>query len=104
MSDDVPISTVSDGKDLVTGRFAAGNQCARGNATPRKTARFRAKLFSCVSPADFRAIVRKLVEAAQNGEPWATKLCLQYLVGPSENVELYERLLILETTIQETRA
>ena len=96
-----PIPAVSDGKDLVSGRFTTGNQCARGNAAPRKAATFRAKLFRCVTPADFRAIVRKLVEAAQNGEPWATKLCLQYLCGNSADVELHERLIVLERSLTE---
>jgi hypothetical protein len=95
----VPIPAVCDGKDLMTGRFATGNQCARGNAAPRKVASFRAKLFRCVTPADFREIVAKLVEQAKAGEPWATKLCLQYLCGNSADVELHERLLILETTL-----
>jgi hypothetical protein len=101
MNDNDPISTVSDGKDLVTGKFIVGNRCAQGNITPRKAATFRAKLFRCVSPADFRAIVQKLVEEAKAGEPWATKLCLQYLCGSSADVELHERLLILETTLTE---
>lgn len=97
------LPTVYDGQDVVTGRFAPGNQCAKGNATPRKAATFRAKLFRCVSPADFREIVQTLVQQAKAGEPWAVKLALQYLVGRAEDVELHERLLILETTIQETR-
>jgi hypothetical protein len=101
MSDDVPIPPVSDGRDLTTGRFTPGNQAATGNAVPRKAATFRAKLFRCVSPTDFREIVQKLVEEAKAGEPWAVKLALQYLVGRSEDVEMHERLLILETTLTE---
>jgi hypothetical protein len=101
MNDNEPIPAVYDGQDAVTGRFMAGNRCARGNSTPRKTAVFRAKLFRCVTPTDFRAIVQKLVEEAKAGQPWAVKLALQYLVGRAEDVELYERLLILETTLTE---
>jgi hypothetical protein len=95
------LPAVYDDKELVTGRFTAGNQCAKGNATPRKAATFRAKLFRCVTPADFRGIVEKLVEEAKAGQPWAIKLALQYLVGRSEDVEMHERLLILETTLTE---
>ncbi len=95
------LPAVSDGKDLVTGRFTSGNRCAKGNAAPRKVASFRAKLFRCVTPTDFRAIVQTLVEKAKAGEPWACKLCLQYLCGNSADVELHERLLILETTLTE---
>jgi len=99
MNDNEPIPAVSDGKDITTGRFTAGNRCARGNAAPRKAATFRAKLFRCVSPTDFRAIVKKLVDEAQAGQPWAIKLALQYLCGNSADVELHERLVILETTL-----
>ena len=95
------IPAVCDGKSTVTGRFTTGNRCAKGNATPRRTATFRAKLFRCVKPADFRGIVQTLVEEAKAGKPWAIKLALEYLVGRSEDVELHERLLILETTIVE---
>ena len=96
-----PLPAVYDGKNLVTVRFAPGNQCAKGNATPRKAATFRAKLFRSITPTDFRDIVQKLVEEAKGGQPWAIKLALQYLVGRAEDVELHERLLILETTLTE---
>ena len=101
MSDNLPIPAVSDGRHIVSGRFGVGNQCAKGNVTPRKAATFRAKLFRCVSPTDFREIVQKLVEEAKAGQPWAIKLALQYLCGNSADVELHERLLILETTLTE---
>ena len=97
----IPVPAVYDGQDVVTGRFTAGNQCAKGNATPRKAAVFRARMFRSVSPSDFRDIVQKLVEEAKAGQPWAIKLALQYLVGRSEDVEMHERLLILETTLTE---
>jgi len=95
------LPAVCDGKEVVTGRFARGNQCAKGNTAPRKAATFRANLFRCVTPADFRGIVQRLVEEAKAGQPWAIKLAMQYLVGRAEDVELHERLLILETTITE---
>jgi hypothetical protein len=101
MSEENPLQPVSDGRNIVTGRFTPGNQAAKGNAVPRKAATFRAKMFRCVSPTDFREIVRKLVEKAKAGEPWAIKLALQYLCGNSADVELHERLLILETTLTE---
>jgi hypothetical protein len=101
MSDNEPIEAVSDGRDIATGRFTPGNQCSRGNAITRKAAAFRGKLFRCVSTADFADIVKALVEAAKAGQPWAVKLALQYLAGRSEDVELHQRLVILETTLTE---
>lgn len=103
MGEKEPIPAVSDGRDIATGRFTPGNQCSRGNAVTRKAAAFRAKMFRCVSTADFADIIRKLVEEAKGGQPWAIKLALQYLAGRSEDVELHERLLILETTFVEGR-
>jgi len=90
------------GKDSKTGRFLAGNKLARGNPSPRKVSAFRASLFSCVTASDFRLIVNKLVEEAQKGEPWAVKLALSYLCGKGEDVELHQRLMVLESTITET--
>ena len=94
---------VSDGHDTQTGRFLPGNRAARGNVTPRRTASFRAALFRAVSPSDFRAVVGKLIEQAKSGEPWAVKLALQYLAGRSEDIELTERLMVLERTIKQGR-
>jgi len=101
MNDNEPIPAVYDGKNVATGRFTSGNQCAKGNAVPRKAAQFRAKMYRSVSSADFADIVRRLVEEAKAGQPWAVKLALQYLVGRAEDLELSERLLILETTLTE---
>jgi hypothetical protein len=63
------------------GRFAAGNKSSRGRP---KGARDRAttiaeKLFA----ADVEEVVKKVVEAAKNGESWACKLIIERLVGPA---------------------
>ena len=108
----IPSSTPSEkrlpavydgGRNMTTGQFVRGNQCAKGNAVTRKAAAFRGKMFRCVSTADLADIVRQLVQEAKAGKPWAVKLALQYLVGRSEEVELHERLMILETTLVEGR-
>jgi hypothetical protein len=96
MSDE-PLPAVCDGRNLVSGRFSRGNSFARGNAAPRRVAAFRAALFNCIRQADFREIVQALVTAAKAGEPWAVKECLRYLCGSSADVELHQRLLVLET-------
>jgi len=80
MNDSEPIPAVSDGgRDMTTGQFTRGNQCSRGNAVVHKAAQFRAKMFRCVSSADFADIIRKLVQAAKSGEPWAVKLACNTL-------------------------
>jgi F0F1-type ATP synthase gamma subunit len=63
------------------GRFATGNKSSRGRP---KGARDRAttiaeKLFA----ADAANVVKKVVEAAKNGESWACKLIIERLIGPA---------------------
>ena len=100
MSEENPLQPVSDGRSIVTGQFIPGNQCA-GERDPRKAASFRAKLFKAVSPSDFRQIIAALVERAKSGDMAAIKLCLQYLCGNAADVELHQRLLVLETVLTE---
>jgi len=99
MSDETALIPVSDGQDPTTGRFLPGNRAAKGNATPRKTARFRNALLSCVTPQDFREVVQALMTAAKSGDVSAAKLFLQYVVGTPGDVEMHERLIVLERTL-----
>jgi len=101
MADTRPIRADSNGRDIVTGRFVAGNRLAVGNRAPRKTAIFRAALFRAISPSDFREILQALVTAAKRGESWAIRECLKYLVGNPADVELSQRLTILEMHLTE---
>jgi hypothetical protein len=61
---------------------------------------FRATLFKCIKPADFRAVAQKQVDEAKTGQPWAVKLVLSYLAGRSEDIELAERILALEKALE----
>ena len=98
MSD--PVLAVFDGtegRDVQTGRFVRGNKAARGNSTPRQTAKFRAQLFKAIAPADFREIIGALLREAKDGNMTAIKLCLQYLAGSPADAELSQRLTAIET-------
>ena len=87
------------GRNPQTGRFTPGNKLARGNAAARKVARFRASMFAAVKAGDVKAIVVELLARARAGESWAVKLALEYLCGPPRDVDLDERLTVLEQTI-----
>ena len=98
MSRETPSQNGENGRDS-RGRFAPGNSGGPGNATARKAATFRAKLFDAVSVGDFAAIVARLLQEAKGGESWAVKLTLEYLVGPPQDIALEERLQKLETLL-----
>jgi hypothetical protein len=77
----------SPGRDA-KGRFAPGNQVARGNPFARRMARLRSRALAAVSGPDLEAIVRQLVAAAKAGDVAAAKVLLPYLLGrPPEAVD-----------------
>jgi hypothetical protein len=100
MSEDRPLKTVSDGRDPATGKFKPGNRAALGNSLCRKAARFRHKLFACVSLADFQEVIGRLVAEAKGGRPWAVKLLLQYLLGEPIPLDVVEEISQLQTEIE----
>lgn len=65
------------------GKFAPGNQAARGRPNPfaRKQTELRKALYEEASPEDVRAVLRRLLDAALRGEPWAIKECGKRLIG-----------------------
>ena len=89
---DRPATATSDGNPPsgrdANGRFARGNGGGPGNPFARRVAEFRQVFYDCVTAEDLKAIVAKLVEKARAGDPAATKLVLQYLVGkPAATVD-----------------
>ena len=68
------------------GCFAKGNRGGPGNPFARQVAAFRACLINCVTQEDFKAVVFKLVERAQNGNLQAIKLLFTYLLGTPKPV------------------
>jgi hypothetical protein len=69
------------------GRFAPGNSLGKGraHAFARQAAQLRKAFYDEVTPADMRALVRKLVTEATGGNLQAARLLLLWLIGkPSE--------------------
>jgi hypothetical protein len=79
MSDPAPLPY---GRD-VNGRFTAGNTVAKGraHAFARKAAALRQAFYAEVTPADMRAVVRKLITEATGGNLQAARLVLLWIVG-----------------------
>jgi hypothetical protein len=95
-----PLTTASNGRGD-RGRFGAGNKYARGNPHARRVARLRAELLRAVTPEDLRDVVVALLNQAKAGDVAAAKELLQRLLGPPVELDLLERLGMLETQIAE---
>jgi hypothetical protein len=63
------------------GRFLTGNPGGPGNPLAKSASQLRSMLLTAVSADDVRAIVKKLVEQARAGEPWAIKELLDRMLG-----------------------
>jgi hypothetical protein len=70
-----------NGRDMRTGRFTPGNRCATGNPHAKRVARLQQMLSEAVSDEDCLTIVRKLIERAKRGHPWAVDQLLNRLIG-----------------------
>jgi hypothetical protein len=91
MSDPVPIANGVNGtagRDAL-GRFTPGNCAAVGRSQPFATqaAALRRAFYEAVTPEDLRALARRLITQAKEGNLAATKLLLLWLLGkPGEAV------------------
>lgn len=90
-----PSPTAANGRST-GGRFAAGNKLAKGNPHAKRVARLRSALLKAVSPADLRDVITALLTAAKGGDVAAARELLQRLLGPTESIDLLDRLHVLE--------
>ena len=63
------------------GRFTKGNSGGPGNPHVKSVAAWRSALARVISPADIEAVLRKLLERAKAGEPWAVRELLDRCLG-----------------------
>jgi len=97
-----PTETGSNGRDR-KGRFASGNKYAKGNPYAKRVAQLRSALLAAITPADVKAIVKKLIEQAKSGDMVAIKEVLDRAVGKPVEADLFEKLESLERIIDELR-
>jgi hypothetical protein len=84
-----PQTPAKPGERTAGGQFAQGNKCGRGNPFARQSALLRVALISAVTPADFAAIAKALVEKAKEGNVAAARLVISYTLGkPTPAAEL----------------
>lgn len=90
-------------RDEKTGRFAAGNQAARGHAKPHaaQVSKLRRALLTEVKGTDVRAIIRKLIDMAQQGDLSAAREVFERTLGKPLPADIEERMAQLETFLEE---
>ena len=98
-----PSATGANGR-TAGGRFAPGNACGRGNPHARRVARLRAELLRAVEPQDLRDVMSALLARAKAGEIAAVKELLQRLLGPPVELDLLQRIEVLEGRLTELAA
>lgn len=81
------------------GRFAKGNRGGPGNPHGKRTARLRAELLRCVSPADLREIVASLVVQAKSGDLAAIRELLNRVLGAPVATDILDRLEEIEAAL-----
>src|SRR5262245_60260032 len=74
------------------GRFAKGNRGGVGNPFARQVAGFRAAILQAATHEDIKAITKKLIEMARQGNLAAAKLLLAYTCGKPEQTSDPDRL------------
>jgi hypothetical protein len=82
------VETAPNGR-FENGRFAPGNNLAKGNPHARRMHELRRALLDAVDPETVQDVTQKLAELARGGDVPAAKLLLEYVVGkPVQSVEL----------------
>ena len=81
------------------GQFLPGNKYGKGNPLARKAQQLRVALSRAATVADVKAIARKMIDLAKNGDTTAAKLVLDRLLGPAVEWDLVERLQNLEAAV-----
>ena len=99
-----PFTNRGNGRDE-NGRFVRGCKPGPGNPHAASVAAWRNALADTVTLADFEEVVRKLVERAKAGEPWAVKELLNRCLGrPTQAVSIDSEPLTFAQVIKVLRA
>ena len=74
----MPTPNGSLGRDLVSGRFTAGNPGGPGNPYARRVAAMRTQLLDAVDSDGIAEVARAMLAAAKAGDTAAARLVLSY--------------------------
>lgn len=77
------------GRDRMTGRFAPGWKGGPGSGLSRRQYELRKELVEAQTPEYVRAVGKKLLKLALDGDVQAARVWLEYVVGkPTQAVEI----------------
>ncbi len=97
---DTPSDPFVDGRDA-RGRFTKGNPGGPGNPHARRVAALRSTLIREVTKDDIRAIVRRLIDLAKEGDIQAAREVFSRVLGRPIEHDLLERVELLEELLEE---
>lgn len=83
------------------GRFAPGNAGGPGRPRGGAIAEHRQALLEAITPADVKAVVQALVDAAKGGDVQAAKVLFDRVFGRVTDTETLERIERLESFLGE---
>ena len=92
-----PTTNGENGDRQSNGRFSKGNAGGPGNPHFRKVAGLRSAMLNAITDEDIGLIIKRMIEAAKEGDLNAAKLILSYAIGRPDNpinpdrVELNDR-------------
>jgi hypothetical protein len=98
-----PSPNGDNGRDPA-GRFTKGNPGGPGNPFAKRAGELRSALMAALTDEDWQAVVRKLVDCAKAGEPWAIREVFDRTLGKPVEADLLERLEVLETALSQRGA
>ncbi len=97
---EAPSTTAGNGDGRgPSGRFGAGNRFAVGNPHASRVAKLRTAALAAVTQRDLKAIVKKLVSLALEGDVAAAREVLSRTLGPADAFDVITRLENLEAVI-----
>ena len=85
-----------DGYRDERGRFRRGNPGGPGNPNVTRLAQWRGALEAVMTPERLRKVFSRLLQAAEDGEPWAVREVLDRTMGKPGQADLIERVNRLE--------
>lgn len=101
-----PLRNGTNGRDLRSGKFSAGNQFAKGRGNPfaRRCADLRRIMLEELTDADMRSIIRKLIAKAKKGDLRSAREVLNRSAGKPISLDPKEPLQLDDEERQLIRA
>ena len=82
------------------GRFVSGHSISSpGNPHSAQIQRLRSALINAVTEADMRDVIQAILDKAKSGDVQAARVLLNRCLGPSQALDILERISMLEQAV-----